>query len=118
MSLLSDDFEGIGGSSDSEFVNKGKFCNPLLFQSDGKGRSNSDGCGGNDSDDCGGDSPTQRFDYENFLHNETWHWPPPPVPHQRRGLQQDGATPAVGATAGLGCRPSIRHGLLRDALPR
>ena len=58
MNLLSDDFEGNGRSSDFEFVNKEKICNPLLFQSDGEGRSNSDGCGGNDSDDCGRDSPT------------------------------------------------------------
>jgi hypothetical protein len=86
MSLSSDDFGGNGRNSDSEFVNEGEFCNPLLSQSDGEGRSNSDGFGGNDSDDCSGDSPMQRFDYENFLHEETWHWPPPTVPHQRRGL--------------------------------
>jgi hypothetical protein len=87
MSLLSDDFEGNERSSKSEFVNEeGEFYNPLLSQSDGEGRSNLDGCGGNGSDDCGRDSPTQRFDYENFLHDETWHWPPPPVPHQPHGL--------------------------------
>jgi hypothetical protein len=111
MGFSSEDSEGNGDSSHSEFLNdEGEFYNPVVSQSDGEGRSNSDGYD-HEREEYGGDS-------ENILHDATWHWPPLSVPQQSRTVQDARPPALVGSTKKVGCKPSVRDGILSSALAR
>ena len=72
MSFSSEDSEGNGESSHSKFMNdEGEFNTLVIFESDREEMSNLDGY-------C------HDGDFENILHDATWHWPPLPVLQQNR----------------------------------
>jgi hypothetical protein len=111
MGFSSEDSEGNGDSSHSEFLNdEEEFYNPVVSQSDGEGRSNSDGYD-HEGEEYGGD-------FENILHDATWHWPPLPVPQQSQTVQDAGPPVLVGSTKKVGRKPSVRDGILSSALAR